>query len=361
MIEYENLKRLNQSFEKEYKAAFAEFLNKGWYILGEEVKAFENEFARYNNSKYCIGVASGLDALTLSLNILDLPKGAEIIVPANTYIATILSIIHNGLKPVLIEPDIATYNIDVTKIEEKITKKTRAIIAVHLYGKVSDMKSIMGIAKKYNLKVIEDCAQSHGAKQNNKKAGTFGDLGVFSFYPTKNLGALGDAGAIITNNQVYEKKLRQLRNYGSSVKYHNDIIGYNSRLDELQAAFLKIKLKKIDVINSHKRSLAVMYNNLINENFIKPKSEKNYFDVFHIYNIRHPKRDKLRDYLLRKGIKTEIHYPVPPHKQKALKKIFQGEHFPVSENIHQTTLSLPISYFHTEKQIELIAKTLNNF
>jgi dTDP-4-amino-4,6-dideoxygalactose transaminase len=361
MIEYENLKRLNQSFEKEYKIAFADFLNNGWYILGKHVELFESEFAKYNNSKYCIGVASGLDALILSLKVLNLPQGSEVIVPSNTYIATILSIIHNGLKPVLAEPDIETYNIDVSKLEEKITKRTKAIIAVHLYGKISDMQSIMGIAKKYKLKVIEDCAQSHGAKQKNKKSGTFGDLGAFSFYPTKNLGALGDAGAIITDNPEYEKKIRQLRNYGSSVKYYNDIIGYNSRLDELQAAMLSIKLKKIDLINAHKRKLAGIYNSLISNDFIKPTTDKNYFDVFHIYNIRHAKRDKLREYLLSKGIKTEIHYPVSPHKQKALKKMFSGQKFPISETIHKTTLSLPISYYHSENEIEKVSKALNRF
>lgn len=360
MIHYENLYNSNSKFFTEFREKFEQVINSGWLILGNAVKNFENEFASFHNVKNCIGVASGLDALTLSLLACGIPENSEVIVPSNTYIATILSILHAKLKPVLVEPDIRTYNIDPIKIEEKISSRTKAIMVVHLYGKSCDMDPITEMCKKYNLILIEDCAQSHGAKYKGKLTGTFGDFGAFSFYPTKNLGALGDAGAVITNNDIYSDRLRKLRNYGSSKKYYNELIGYNSRLDELQAALLSVKLKYLDEINTHKRKLAKIYSDNLKDDFIKPVIDDNFFDVYHIYNIRHPERDKLKEYLLKHEIMTEIHYPVPPHKQKALEGLFSGE-YPISEEIHNTTLSLPCSFGHSYDDIYRVVEVMNKF
>lgn len=359
MIEYESLGRLNKSFEEEYLQCFKDLLASGWYILGKQVTTFEEAFAQYCGTKHCVGVASGLDALMLALRSFDFPAGSEVLVPSNTYIATILSILQCGLKPVLVEPDIRTYNIDPLQIEEKITNKTRAIMVVHLYGKACEMDSIMQIAQKYELPIIEDCAQAHGAMYKGQKVGTFG-IGAFSFYPTKNLGALGDAGAITTNDSDKNEMFRALRNYGSKIKYQNDYIGYNSRLDEIQATLLNIKLKYLDQINLHKRTLTAIYLKELKDDFIKPVVSPDYFDVYHIFNIRHPKRDDLKEYLLKNGIKTDIHYPIPPHRQKAMKGILVGE-YPISEEIHRTTLSLPISYGHTKDDIYKVVETINKF
>jgi len=360
-IDYENLALLNQPFFEEYKTSFNKVLQSGWYILGNAVKQFEEEFATHNNAQHCVGVASGLDAITLSLAALNFERGAEVIVPSNTYIATILSVMQNNLTPVLVEPDITTYNIDPKKIEEAITTKTKAIVVVHLYGKACEMDKIIALCKKYNLALIEDCAQSHGAKFKNQYTGTFGQYGAFSFYPTKNLGALGDAGAILTNDSNLQQKVRILRNYGSEKKYYNQVVGYNSRLDEMQAAFLSVKLKSLNKINEHKRMLANLYLAGIKNDFIKPIIHDDYFDVYHIFNIRHQRRDELKEFLLKSGIKTEVHYPVPPHKQEALKHLFTGKSFPISEEIHATTLSLPISYFHTKENVMQVIDALNRF
>ncbi|NOU19899.1 MAG: DegT/DnrJ/EryC1/StrS family aminotransferase [Bacteroidales bacterium] len=360
MIEYENLAKLNQPYFEEYKNAFSNVLESGWFILGENVKRFEEEFAEYNNMKHCVGVASGLDALILSIKALDIEDGSEIIVPSNTYIATILAIIHSGHVPILVEPNITTYNIDTNKIEEAISSKTKAIMIVHLYGKVCDMDPILDICKRHKLYLIEDCAQAHGAMHQGKKAGSFGDMAAFSFYPTKNLGCLGDGGAVTTNNPIFDEKLRMLRNYGSSKKYYNQYIGYNSRLDEVQAAFLSIKLKHLDEINEHKRTLASIYSKNLKTDFIIPVQEADFFDVFHIYNIRHKQRDDLKAYLLKNNIKTEIHYPVAPNKQIAL-GFLKHLSFPISEEIHATTLSLPISTFHTKDNIYRVVEVLNKY
>ncbi|MGE0088141.1 MAG: DegT/DnrJ/EryC1/StrS family aminotransferase [Bacteroidales bacterium] len=360
MIEYENLNKSNQPFFEEFKKGFSEVLESGWFILGKKVELFEHEFASYLDAKYCAGVASGLDALTLSLLSLDIPKGSEIIVPSNTYIATILAILQAGHKPVLVEPDIRTYNIDPLLIEQSITKNTRAIMLVHLYGKPCDMDPINELCHKHNLFLIEDCAQAHGANYKGQKVGTFGHLAAFSFYPTKNLGCLGDGGAVVTNNTEFFEKVKMLRNYGSKVKYYNEYIGFNSRLDEVQAAFLSIKINHLDSINNHKRSLATIYFENLKSDFIKPVQNGDYYDVFHIFTIRHEQRDKLKDYLLKNGIKTEIHYPVPPHKQKALESIVKGN-FNISEEIHKTTLSLPISTFHTKDDIFRVIEIMNRF
>ena len=361
MIEYENLGKLNAPFFEEIEKAFKETLESGWYILGNKVKTFETEFAGYCDTKHCVGVANGLDALILALRTFEFEKGSEVIVPSNTYIATILSIIHNGLVPVLVEPDITTYNIDPKKIEEKITPKTRAIIVVHLYGKMCEMDTINTIAKKHDLKVIEDCAQAHGASYKGQKAGNWGDFGAFSFYPTKNLGAIADAGALTTNNDALADNIKTLRNYGSSVKYYNDQVGFNSRLDEVQAAFLSVKLKKLDDINAHKRKLAALYLKELKSDFIKPVVHANYFDVYHIFSIRHEKRDALKNYLLTNQIKTDIHYPVAPNKQKAMAGIIDNIATPIAETIHQTTLSLPVSFYHTEQDILRVIDVMNKF
>jgi dTDP-4-amino-4,6-dideoxygalactose transaminase len=284
-----------------------------------------------------------------------------VIVPSNTYIATILSIVHCGLKPVLVEPDIKTYNIDPKKIEDKITSKTKAVMVVHLYGKSCEMDPIVETCRKHNLRLIEDCAQSHGAQYKGKNTGTFGNFGAFSFYPTKNLGALGDAGGVTTNDGELANKITKLRNYGFGKKYYNDFIGYNSRLDEVQASFLIVKLKKLKMINSHKRELASLYHENLKEDFIKPVVDPDFKDVYHIYNVRHAERDKLREYLLKNEIKTEIHYPLPPHKQKAMEGIIKEKYFPISEKIHETTLSLPCSFGHSREQIMKVIEVMNKF
>ena len=361
MIPYENLKTLNRPFEEQLKNKFADFLDKGWYILGEEVSSFEQEFAAYHQEKYVVGVANGLDALILSLQCCNFNKGDEVIVPSNTYIATILAIIHCGLTPVLVEPDSRTYNIDPAAITAAITTNTVAIMVVHLYGQCCEMDPIIAIAAKHQLQIVEDCAQAHGAKYKNKLAGTFGNFGAFSFYPTKNLGALGDAGAIICKKESDYLKLRQLRNYGSEKKYHNGIVGYNSRLDELQAAFLRIKLPHLDEINSHKRKLAAIYFDKLNDSFLKPVLNSGFYNVYHIYNILHPKRDQIKQYLLENNISTEIHYPVAPQDQGALKDYLDNSDFPISSKIHLQTLSLPCSFAHTEDDILHVTEILNKF
>jgi len=361
MIEYENLGKFNAPFFDEYRKVFNETLESGWYVLGKKVSGFEEEFAKYCGAGHFIGVASGLDALILSLHAFGFEPGSEIIVPSNTYIATIISILQNGLKPVLVEPDIRTYNIDPALIEEKITPATRAILVVHLYGKSCEMGPISDIAKKRGLKIIEDCAQSHGAKYKGRITGTFGEFGAFSFYPTKNLGALGDAGGVMTGDGALARKIRMLRNYGSEVKYYNETIGYNSRLQEMQAAFLSVKLRYLDRINEHKRILAKIYLSGLKEDFIKPVVNDDFYDVYHIFCVRHPKRDELKKYLLDNGVKTDVHYPVAPHHQNAMKGLLDGGPYPISEEIHKTTLSLPISYFHREEDILKVIEIMNKF
>lgn len=359
MIEYDNLRLVNKKLFTKFKKNFEGFLESGWFVLGSQVENFEKEFSKYIKTKYCIGVASGLDALILAIDAFKFPKNTEIIVPSNTYIATILAILRNGFVPILVEPDINTYNIDPSKIEQKITKNTKAILVVHLYGKVCEMDKITSIANKYDLKIIEDVAQAHGAMYKEKTAGSFG-IGCHSFYPTKNLGALGDGGAITCDNKNFMDTIKSLRNYGSSKKYHNELIGYNSRLDEIQAGFLSIKLKMLDDINNHKRKLATIYLDNLTNKVTKPIVSKDNFDVYHIFNIRCKKRDELRQYLLENNIKTEIHYPVAPHRQKAMSKILCGD-FPISEEIHNTTISLPISYFHSSDDIFQICQVINKF
>ncbi len=360
IIEYENLFKVNQPYFDKYRLKFEEVLQSGWFILGNNVKKFESDFASYNNLEYCTGVASGLDALTLSLMALDLEKGSDVIVPSNTYIASILAVILAGHNPVLVEPDINTYNINPALIEEAITRKTKVIMVVHLYGKPCDMDPIIETCKKHKLFLIEDCAQAHGAEYKGKKVGSFGDMAGFSFYPTKNLGCLGDGGAIVTGNEEFHLKTEMLRNYGSLKKYQNELIGLNSRLDEMQAAFLIVKLEYLNLINKHKRELASLYLSHLKEDFIKPSVQDFSYDVYHIFNIRHPKRNDLKEYLIKNGIKTDIHYPIPPHKQKAFSYL-SHLHFPISEEIHSTTISLPISTIHSKEDIIRVIETMNKF
>jgi len=362
MIPYENLKRLNTPFEEKFREKYNAVINNGHYILGPELEAFEKQYAEWQGVNYCVGISNGLDALILSLKASNLPEGSEVIVPSNTYIASILAILACQLMPVLVEPDIATYNIDPDKIVAAITPKTKAIMVVHLYGKCCQMDKIMAIKEKHNLFLVEDCAQAHGATFKGQLSGTFGEFGAFSFYPTKNLGALGDAGAVICNDEGYKNTLAQLRNYGSERKYYNDIIGYNNRLDEMQAAFLSVKLVHLKAMNAHRNKLAQIYFNNLSDQFILPVQDADYYDVYHIFNIRHKKRDELQAYLSNKGIGTVIHYPVPPHKQKALAGIAGiKSSYPIVEEIHDTTLSIPCSFCHTEEEIWQVIGALNKF
>lgn len=361
MIEYENLQRLNEPLFDEFKRAFETTLKSGWYILGSGVEQFEKEFAHYCGSKHCIGVANGLDAMALALRSLGLQPGDEVLVPSNTYIATILAVLQNRLVPVPVEPDIRTYNMDPADAKRKITNRTKALLPVHLYGKLADMEALCQLASEYGLKVVEDCAQAHGAHLNGRKAGNWGDFGAFSFYPTKNLGALGDAGALTCNSDDGAAFIRMLRNYGSKVKYYNEVAGYNSRLDELQAAFLSVKLRALDQINAHKRSLAEIYFAGCKSDFILPLRDENFYDVYHIFNVRHEKRNALREHLLKRGIKTEIHYPVAPKDQQALQGMWSDYALPLAAEIHRTTLSLPISWFHSPQDVEQVVTALNDF
>ncbi|MGN6580954.1 MAG: DegT/DnrJ/EryC1/StrS family aminotransferase [Bordetella sp.] len=360
MIEYESLAKSNATFMAELEAAATRVLRSGWYVLGQEVAAFEEEFARHIGAKHCIGVANGLDALILSIEALGLPQGSEILVAANTYIATILAIVRAGYKPVLVESELETFNIDPARLHAVLSPKTRAICVTHLFGKTCRMDAIGAFAREHGLKVVEDCAQSHGAKFAGKMTGTFGDAGCFSFYPTKNLGAVGDAGAVVTDDDALADKLRHLRNYGSKQKYVNRYIGVNSRLDEMQAALLRVKLRHLDEMTAHKRALADIYFTELPGWVNKPVRRADEFDVFHIYGIRHPKRDHLRQYLLDSGVKTEIHYPIPPHRQEAMQGILSGE-YPISDEQHATELSLPISIGHTPQDVHTVCEIIAQY
>jgi dTDP-4-amino-4,6-dideoxygalactose transaminase len=367
-IEYENLHLLNKPFFEEYKKSFEAVLQSGWFILGKHVESFEQEFSAYLRWGKFLGVASGLDALELPLIAFDFPEGSEIIVPSNTYIATINAIINTGHTPVFVEPDIRTYNIDPEKIEEKISPRTKAVMIVHLYGLPCNMDPIVTLCKKHNLKLIEDCAQSHGATFKGRMTGTFGDANAFSFYPTKNLGALGDAGGISVSDDELYNKMKALRNYGSFVKYHNEYIGYNSRLDEVQAGFLSVKLKKLDEINAHKNKLASIYFSNLKQDFILPYRDKNFYNVFHIFPVRHERRDVLKKYLEEHQIKTEVHYPIAPCDQKAIKNYYASKGLQIDENdfklsreIHATEISLPCSAMHSEDDVRYVSDVLNKF
>lgn len=358
VIEYENLAASNSVYMEDLEAAASRVIRSGWYILGKEVTAFEQEFAHYVGAKHCIGVASGLDSLILVIEALELPQNSDILVASNTYIATILAIARAGHRPVLVEPALETFNMDPAQLPQAITPNTRAICVTHLFGKSCRMDAISAFAREHGLKVIEDCAQSHGTKLNNQMTGTFGNAGCFSFYPTKNLGAIGDAGAIVTDDEELADRLRYLRNYGSKQKYVNRYLGVNSRLDELQAAMLRVKLHHLNKMTEYKRKLAEIYFAHLPEWLALPSRTHDEYDVFHIFAIRHNQRDALRQFLLEKGIKTEIHYPIPPHKQQAMQNILSG-HYPIAEEVHATELSLPISIGHSAQEIYTVCETLH--
>lgn len=360
MIEYESLGQSNQAFMAELEAAASRVIRSGWYVLGQEVSAFESEFAQYVGAKHCIGVANGLDALILSMEALDLPRGSDILVASNTYIATILAIIRAGHHPVLVEPELETFNMDPQRLAGAMTSKTRAICVTHLFGKSCRMDAIGAFAQQHGLKLVEDCAQSHGAKLAGRMTGTFGDAGCFSFYPTKNLGAIGDAGAVVTNSDALADRLRHTRNYGSKQKYVNEYVGVNSRLDELQAALLRVKLRHLDAMTAHKRSLADTYFEHLPQWLALPRRREDEYDVFHIFGVRYGRRDELRSWLLGQGVKTEIHYPIAPHRQKAMQDILKGT-FPIADVLHGTELSLPISAGHTHDDIRRVCDLVAQF
>lgn len=366
MIKFLDLQKINAQHKKKILEAQEKVLDSGWYILGSSVTSFERSFAQYCGVEKCIGVANGLDALTLIckafINLGAFNEGDEIIVPANTYIATILSITESRLKPVLVEPSIDTYNLDPTLVKKALTPKTKGIMAVHLYGHLAPMNKLKEIANKYDLKLIEDCAQAHGARDAiGNVAGSFGDAGAFSFYPGKNLGALGDAGAVTTNNSDLAQMISMLRNYGSGKKYFNEIVGINSRLDELQAAILNVKLPYLKSENQIRQRIALKYINNINNPLIElPFWDYKENHVFHLFVIRCKRRNELKKYLDDKGIETVIHYPVPPHKQKAYSEL-ERISLPITERIHDEILSLPMSPVLESQEIEYIIKALNDF
>lgn len=362
MIPYENLERVNAAYRVDFENRFQSFLDKGWYILGEGVKQFETAFGQHQGEgQRAIGVANGLDALVLCLKALDLPPHSDVLVPSNTYIASILAIVQAGHRPVLVEPDIHTYNLDPHLLAAALTPQTKAILVVHLYGQCCDMDPILAFAAAHHLKVVEDCAQSHDATYKGKKAGNFGHCNAFSFYPTKNLGALGDAGAVVCSDPILAEQIAALRNYGSHKKYYNEYLGYNSRLDELQALFLLVKLARLAELTQHKQSLAQRYREGLKSDFILPKVLPQNEHVYHIFNVRHPRRDALKAHLAAAGIGTEIHYPLAPHQQKALQPLLAGQSYPISEEIHATTLSLPCSFAHSLAEIDQVIEAMNRF
>lgn len=365
MIKFLDLQKINDKYSAEFSVVFDSIIKSGWYILGKEVEKFETEFAAYCGSKYSLGVANGLDALILIIEAYKemglMKEGDEIIVPSNTYIASILAITKAGLVPVLVEPDHATFLLDPTKIEEKITAKTKAILPVHLYGRLCDMVAINKIAVQYNLKVIEDSAQSHGAILNGKRSGNLGDASGFSFYPGKNLGAIGDAGAITTNDQQLTETIKALRNYGSHKKYENLYLGINSRLDELQAGLLSVKLKYLDTETDVRRDIAERYNAEIkNSSIILPQlpADRNEH-AWHLYVVQVSNREKFQQSLADKGVQTLIHYPIPPHHQKAYKE-WNNLSYPISEKIHREVVSLPISPVMSADEVSKVIEVVNS-
>ncbi|MDQ6531754.1 DegT/DnrJ/EryC1/StrS family aminotransferase [Flavobacterium sp. LHD-85] len=380
MIPFLDLKKINEPYEAAFQEKLKSVLENGWYILGKEVETFEKSFAEYCQSKYCIGVGNGFDALVLIFKgyiaLGKLKKGDEVIVPANTYIASILAILEADLVPVLIEPRLETYNINPELIPEKITSKTKAILAVHLYGQLAEMQKINEIAEKHDLIVVEDAAQSHGVKINKSqnKNSKFQNYDVtlsgveesqsasaFSFYPGKNLGCLGDGGAITTNDEKLAKVLFSLRNYGSEKKYHNEYVGINSRLDELQAGFLNLKLPNLDSDNEKRRAIAKRYlSEIENDKIVLPFWDLSRNHVFHLFVIRTENRAHLQECLAQNNIQTIIHYPIPPHQQKAFSQ-WNNLSFPITEKIHREVLSLPISPIMTESDVNFVIKTLNQY
>jgi dTDP-4-amino-4,6-dideoxygalactose transaminase len=365
MLPFLDIKLINQNLQRGYEKAFDRVMNSGWFIQGNECSEFEKEFAGYCGVKHCIGVGNGLDALILTLRAWKelglLRDGDEIIVPANTYIASILAITENRLVPVLAEPDEKTFNIDVLSIEKQVSKKTRVILPVHLYGQLADMKSIMEVAEKYNLLVLEDAAQAHGATSGNKKAGAFGNAAGFSFYPGKNLGALGDGGAVVTDDDELAYVIRALGNYGSRKKYVNDYKGVNSRLDELQASFLRVKLSKLDEAVKVRRLISMFYRkNIKNIKIYLPQVADENSHVWHLFVVRTENRDKLHSYMLDKKVQCQIHYPIPPHLQIAFREMAELK-LPLTEKFHKEVLSLPISEVMTLADAEKVVDVINKY
>lgn len=364
-VEFLNLKKINAQYEDELIESCKRVIQSGWYLVGKELTNFEENFANYCGVKHCIGVANGLDALILTLQAWIelglLNKGDEVLVPSNTYIASIMAISENGLTPVLIEPDTKNFNLHPAYLRERITSKTKAILPVHLYGQICPMNEIMEIAREFNLLVLEDCAQSHGAVLDGVKAGAWGDAAAFSFYPGKNLGALGDSGAITTNDSRLADTLRALRNYGSHKKYENIYIGHNSRLDEIQAAMLSVKLTHLDAETNIRKSIAQRYlNEIKHADVILPAVTEPQGHVWHLFVICTTKRDSLQKYLSEHGVQTLIHYPIPPHKQKAYEGVFDYP-LPISEKIHSEVLSLPISPVMCEEEVSHVINVVNDF
>lgn len=357
--------RLDRGFymyQEEYEEKAVEVLRSGWYVLGNEVKSFEEEFAEYTGAKHCVGLASGLDALWIAFRILGIGAGDEVIVQGNTYIASVMGITINGATPVFVEPD-EYFNIDASKIEEKITDKTKAILVVHLYGQASNMKPIMEICEKYNLRLVEDCAQSHGAMFDGRMTGTFGDIGCFSFYPSKNLGAFGDAGAIVTNNDTIAEDTRVFRNYGSEKRYYNKVVGANSRLDEMQAALLRVRLKYLDDLAQEKKNICERYlSELHNAKIELPQIREGATHIWHQFVLRSEYRDELLKYLDEKGIGTIIHYPIPPHLSEAYQYLGLKEGaLPITEKYAKTVLSIPLYNGMTKEEQDYVIEAINAF
>ena len=362
-IPFVSFRPMERELDQDLRSAFERVLARSWYIRGAEDEAFEKAFAQYCGARYCVGVGNGLDALMLALKALDVGAGDEVIVPSNTYIATVLAVMYVGAKPIFVEPDIRTFNIDSARIEEVITPKTRVIMPVHLYGQACDMEPIMEIACKHGLKVVEDCAQAHGATYKGRKIGTFGDAAGFSFYPGKNLGALGDGGAVVTDNEELAERIRALGNYGSDYKYHHIYKGNNSRLDEMQAAFLAAKLPHLDRMNEERRRIAELYTKGIqNHKVVKPYVAPECVPVWHIYAIRCAERNELERYLSKKGIGTNKHYPIPIHLQECCRdlQIPEGS-LPVAEEISRTELSLPMYYGMIDEEVQYVIDAVNAF
>jgi len=357
--------RLDRGFYKyqsEFEEAAIRTLRSGWYIMGKELEQFEKNFAEYTGAKYAVGVANGLDALILGCRVLGIGEGDEVLVQANTYIASVMGISINGATPVFVEPN-EYYQIDASKLEEKLTDKTKAVMVVHLYGQSADMTSIVDFCKKHDLKLIEDCAQSHGSMHAGKMTGTFGDVGCFSFYPSKNLGCFGDGGAIVTDNEEIKENIKMLRNYGSRVRYYNEEVGMNSRLDEIQAALLSVRLSHMDELTKERKEIAQYYfDNICNSKVILPKNASYADNVYHQFVIRCDERQKLIDYLNDKGIGTIIHYPIPPHLSEAYAYLGckKGD-YPITENYADTVLSIPIYNGITKEEQDRVIDALNNF
>lgn len=362
MIKFLDLKAINEKHRLEMEAAIKRILDSGWYLLGKEIESFEKEFSEYCGVKHAVGCANGLDALKLIIQAYGFGPGDEIVAPANTYIASLISISANGATPVLVEPDINTYLIDPEKIEDAITSRTKAIMVVHLYGRAMDMTRILEIAKRYNLKVIEDSAQAHGAMFDGKRVGNLGDASGFSFYPGKNLGCLGDGGAVTTNDDELAEKIRALRNYGSDVKYHFPYRGTNSRLDEIQAALLRVKLPHLDNDNAIRRRIAERYcSEIKNPNVILPHLPDDAMqNVWHVFPVRVQNRAGFQQYLSDNGIQTVIHYPIPPHRQPAYVE-WHGLTLPITEKIHDEIISLPISPVMTEDEMDRVVDVVNGY